>query len=650
MKYSVRAAVTVLTACGCLTAAAADTLELAPVIVTASRYEKTDLETPATTEVITAEQVETMGAQSALDAMRFATGVIYKANTVGDTGGEFLIRGKRRGTLVLLDGMPLNYRNGYADLDTIPAEMIERIEVVRGGGAVLYGSDATGGVINVITKKQRQNIASVSAGNFDRQRHQIVVGDGKFSVGYTLDKKGTVLHTSQPSNGKIFHFHGGTKQIGEVQWNITDELRFRTTYNDYHYKRSYNYVTKGPEPVIYDWRDIHSKDWQAGLQYEKDGLSATLAYHNTDSKTQYTYWDYAGKTSAELLGILDRKYYYDTIDRLYSFDLHKEWQTERGTALFGVSADHSFYRISQRNKPKWNKSTGRFIGYEDPAFSQYSRNVYSAYASYEHHFNDRHMLSGAMRETWTGNSYGDKEYNQFTPQIQYLYTPSETVSWFVSYGESFTLPTLPDLYGKGDTAGNAKLEPETGKHYELGVKYRHENTLWKVSLFRADVKNFMRLKDVKDPVTGEPISVPLNEDTKNAGVEISVTHDFRNGWSADAGLVFQNPKFFDASKAAKGWQRDYGRIQANAGVSYRSERWDAGLYGSYLGRRVLSSYQEEVRPLFITAFHLAYRQPSGVEIFLDVDNVLNRRDITSHVSSRYNMQPRNYLLGVKYRW
>lgn len=89
MKYSVRAAVTVLTACGCLTAAAADTLELAPVIVTASRYEKTDLETPATTEVITAEQVETMGAQSALDAMRFATGVIYKANTVGDTGGSF---------------------------------------------------------------------------------------------------------------------------------------------------------------------------------------------------------------------------------------------------------------------------------------------------------------------------------------------------------------------------------------------------------------------------------------------------------------------------------------------------------------------------------------------------------------------------------
>lgn len=63
-----------------------------------------------------------------------------------------MIRGKRRGTMVLVDGIPLNVRTGYYDLDRINIADVERIEVVRGGGAVLYGSDATGGVINIITK------------------------------------------------------------------------------------------------------------------------------------------------------------------------------------------------------------------------------------------------------------------------------------------------------------------------------------------------------------------------------------------------------------------------------------------------------------------------------------------------------------------
>ena len=67
-----------------------------------------------------------------------------------------MIRGKRRGTMVLVDGIPLNVRTGYYDLDRINIADVERIEVVRGGGAVLYGSDATGGVINIITKNKRK--------------------------------------------------------------------------------------------------------------------------------------------------------------------------------------------------------------------------------------------------------------------------------------------------------------------------------------------------------------------------------------------------------------------------------------------------------------------------------------------------------------
>ena len=91
-------------------------------------------------------------------------------------------------------------------------------------------------------------------------------------------------------------------------------------------------------------------------------------------------------------------------------------------------------------------------------------------------------------------------------------------------------------------------------------------------------------------------------------------------------------------------------MQLNGGVTYRDDDWQVSLQAAYTGERVLSSYQEEVRPLLITSLHVAYTPTEEWEVYFDADNLLNREDITSHVSSRYNAQPFNYLLGVKYRF
>lgn len=137
---------------------AEEVYSLEPVLVTAERYEKRDIEIPATTAVYKQEELEKTGASTLEDALRFSTGIVFKSETSGSGGGEFLIRGKRRGTLVMVDGIPLNFRTGYYDLDTIPVETVKQVEVIRGGGAVLYGSDTTGGVINIITDKKKHKI------------------------------------------------------------------------------------------------------------------------------------------------------------------------------------------------------------------------------------------------------------------------------------------------------------------------------------------------------------------------------------------------------------------------------------------------------------------------------------------------------------
>ncbi len=650
-KLLLTAAVAAVCAGGNVQTAEAVVYELNPIVVTATRYDKADLEVPATTQIVSAEQLETTGAVNAEEALRYTTGVIYKASTAGMGGGEFLIRGKRRGTLVMVDGVSINFRNSYANLDNIPIDDIERVEIIRGGGAVMYGSDAIGGVVNIITKKKKDNSVTLSAGNFGRQSHGFQVGNDKVHLGFLYDKRGEILNTSQPSttknkyDSKFFHFHGGEKYVGTLNFNINENLHLRTMYADHNYSRSYNYANK-PAPARYDDRETDHRELQAALQYNKEGLSATLSFHRQMSRTMYDYYNYAAKESAEFLGKLDRQYHYEYTDKMLSFDIHNEWEHRHGVVIAGASIDHNSYDFYANNKPKWDRRSGQFVGYNPETINDYSRNVYSLYASYEHDFNEEHMMTLSGRQTWTGNSPGEKEFHEFTPQVQYLYRPSEDLSFFASYGESFTLPTMNDLYGKGYDAGNVGLKPETGKHYEVGAKYRHDNALWKISVFDSDVKNFMRVK--KDQVTGEDIAV--NEDTKNKGVEISVDLQHNEHFSSNWGLVVQNPKFYDARYPEDGWQRDYGRLQMNGGLRYKKDKWSVAFNASYLGRRVLSSYQEEVRPLLMTSLQVSYRPTENYEIFFDADNLFDREDITSHVSSRYNAQPFNFILGAKYQF
>ena len=637
-------------------AAAAETAEdpdllytLDPIVVTASRYEKKDLDVPATTSVYNHKQLEATGATTVEGALRYATGIVYKANTVGSSGGEFLIRGKRRGTLVMVDGVPLNVRTGYYDLDNISLNDVDRIEVIRGGGAVLYGSDTTGGVINIITREKKARSANVSFGNFGQQKHSLSLQEGNLGVGVAYEKLGARDHVSLPSietnkfNSKYFNFEGGHKTIVSLTYKFDDALKVQADYARHDYKRSYHYAYK-PTPVIYDFRDISDDEYKFRLHYAKDGWQANLFYHKAHGTTNYTYWNYAARNSSVLLGILDRTYLYESTDKVFGFDVQKEFHAGRDTYLVGFNAYRESYDHSETNKPKWKKANGRFDKYLPPTHVDYARNVSSVFASWSHPFDDHHSAILSARETWTSGTPDGTEYSEFTPQIQYLYKMTDATSLYASVSKSFTLPTMGDMYGKGSTIANPGIRPEIGWHYETGVKHISGAHQWKLALFKSDVKDFIRLQTVG----GE--NVAMNEDTRNLGVELTCDIAGKNGWSANWGVSYGNPEFYDARYPENGWQRSYGRLQLTGGVQYQKDKWSCALNGSYLYDRVLEKYQEGVRPLFITGLNLSYRPMADHEVYLNVDNLFNRADITSHVLSRYVALSTNFTLGYRVRF
>ncbi|WP_043526952.1 ligand-gated channel protein [Litchfieldella xinjiangensis] len=135
--------------------------QLSNIVVTASGYEQQAKNAPASISVISREQLEERYYRDVTDALRDVPGVIVTGGGAGDNGADISIRGMpSQYTLILVDGKPQSTResrpNGSAGFEQDwlpPLQAIERIEVIRGPMSTLYGSDAIGGVINVITRK-----------------------------------------------------------------------------------------------------------------------------------------------------------------------------------------------------------------------------------------------------------------------------------------------------------------------------------------------------------------------------------------------------------------------------------------------------------------------------------------------------------------
>ena len=637
MKKLVGSAVMASVLCGLNVPVFAEALEeyaLDTIIVTATRTEKRDIDVPATTEILTSKRLEETGASSLEDAIKYTTGIVYKAETIGDNGGEFLVRGKRRGTLVMVDGVPMNFRTGYYDLDTINIADVEKVEIVRGGGAVLYGSDTSGGVINIITKSKRTNSISAEVGNYRRPKYQTSLQAGKFGIGASWNKKGSVDRTSMATSsdgsynpkGSYFKFYGGEKTIVSTNYKFNDAWKINYDYNNYDYIRGYNSEKTG---LATDKRFINREDNKITLSYDKDGWKGTMFYHKGTSDSRYHYWT-GGK-------FYPNSYFYGNDDVVKGIEITKDLQfDDANNLLIGLKAYNEKYSYYRRHDPNYPKANV-------PLSYAYDRNVYSVFAQLDHKFDERHDVIIGMRETWTGSTPDGTNYNEFTPQIQYVYKMDDSTSAFASVGKSFTMPTLTDMYGKDAVILNSAIKPEVGMHYEMGLKHISGDHTWKLSLFKSDVKDFITNSEDAD---GN--SVAINEDTKNMGIELSSEMVQDNGFSYNWGVSFSDPKYRTPKEDNGMWKRNYGRWLLNGGVNYNTGKFDVALNASMMADRVMQKYQVPVKPYLYTSLHASYKPIKNHEIYLNVDNLLDRYDVTSHVSSTYVSLGTNFMLGYKY--
>ena len=289
----------------CLAQGQADTVQLGQVTVTATLHASTRNETPTVVGVVDAERLEAVSAANLAEGLRFETGVRVE-NTCQNCGAnELRINGLGGAySQVLIDSRPLNSAlSGVYLLELLPATMIDRVEVMRGGGSALYGSSAVAGVVNVITREPLRN--SAEAANTTR----LVGGrtadwNNSFSASVVSDNRraGLFLFGHNRQRSPYDHDGDGYSELGLLKARMVgmrgyvrtgDYSKFGVEYHNLHEFRRGGDRFDLPSPMAHisegAEHDIHSGslkwDW-----FSPDGRSALALFASAQHVDRQSYY------------------------------------------------------------------------------------------------------------------------------------------------------------------------------------------------------------------------------------------------------------------------------------------------------------------------------------------------------------------------
>ena len=374
-----------------------DTIRLRQVVITATQHTVTRSEAPTTVGIVDGKQMEAVGAVSLGDGLRFSTGLRVE-NTCQNCGSnELRINGLGQAySQILIDSRPLNSAlAGVYLLDQLPTTIIDRIEVLRGGGSALYGSNAIAGVVNIITREPRRNEASI--GN----NTQLIGGkswdvSNSFSASLVSDDRraGLAIFGHNRMRNPYDHNGDGFSEIGQMKGRMVGFRGYLRTFDfsklNLEYHNIHDFRRGGdrfdlPSPLAHisegGEHDIHSAqlkwDWLpasgirhaslfASMQHidrqsyygERDDdepvgtaygytTNLTLNYGGLYSRHFDTLWFMPAEFTAGVEHTVDRLHDYtlgatDTLNQnitTLSSYLQNEWKNRRWSILVGARVD-----------------------------------------------------------------------------------------------------------------------------------------------------------------------------------------------------------------------------------------------------------------------------------------------------------------------
>lgn len=648
-----------LLVCGPVSAAAEPALELGEVVVTATRQEEDISRVPANVTIVTAEQIAQSPANTVPELLRNIAGVLV--NDIAGNGRNYTVDLRGFGetaslnTLVLVDGRRINQADlSGVDWSLIPKSRVERIEIVRGGrGSVLYGDNAPGGVINIITKQGGRDLtvsAGLSGGSYDTYAGEAAVSGSAGTARFAVDG------AYRTSDGYRDNSDTDVRDFGlSLDYDLSDRLfvRLKAGFHDDETSLPGALLQSELDSGVSRRDSLHpddyadTQDWylQGGVQlYVNDNsyLEMDAAWRERDVEF-FSFFDvgeYEGDTRLETLTIAPK------------LVVNEEFLGRDAKLLLGFDFEDSEEDLD-------NKSI--FFGFPSTSSYELSRTSYGLYAHLEAALTEYFTVSGGARsdradfdfkslDDGTSDSV-DLDEDLYTLGLNY--TVPGGISLYASYAKSFRYPVLDEMYNFFNNSVNSSLGAQTADDFEVGARYRSEAGLsLAVNFFHSLTKDEIFL----DPALFANLN--LDGDTIRQGVELAASLEL------DRLLLSGSYTYRDTE--IDGGQYDGNEVpnvpehQASVGAQVPlSEKLRLGLTGTYVGeRRFISDFanaQDKQDDYFLLSGRLSYYLPQGTA-YLVVNNILDEEyeeyGALNYLGEKgYYPSPEiNFLAGVDFRF
>lgn len=610
-------------------------------VSTAARQEMSKVSTPANMVVITNEEIMAKGYRNVLDALDNIPGVQVSRPGYGGGWERVYIQGDSR-VLVLMDGrrlsshlgnMPEGFTNGNStyDLGTLPdPEIIDRIEVVKGAGAAMYGSDAVGGVINIITKLPVKDevILEGQMGSFKTYKYNGILTGKRGKWGLLV--AGGTYHQ------KDFDYKdGGSKMMDNSKYEL-DSLGLKVTGE-----------FTGTDRLVLHYQHTFKEGGLPfgikGLGFDKVGYGERL---QNSISADYT-WN--TETPGNTGGI---KVYHHYSDETFTTNYegsatHRKISENRD----GVQAYQNI-AIGRKNlmtvgfsheKSKFGNEEGSFLtNPEDMTNTAF-------FLTDNWNFNDKTSLNVGVRYD---------HYNKFGSETTLHAGLNQKVGKkghaYLSWGQVFNVPTAVQLYGNGEYldfrhVGNPDLKAEKGYNWNLGYEANlNEKTNIGVNFFYSKLDDAIAVGIVSESDESF-ISRNIGKLTKR-GMELSFKHKFSDKWALNGSYTYMA-----ADNEQDETIRDYyfAPNSYKLGVSYTTKKWDVNLMARAATGLAGGEYFN--RSSYLTMDLAArYKINKDWEVFGKVYNLTNAAYATRALAdkglSAYPMPSRWFVLGVKYKF
>lgn len=589
-------------------------------VVTASRTKTAIVDTPVNMSVIDAQTIESRHYTDVAEALKDVPGADVISAGTGAFEKKVILNGDER-VVVLVDGRRVNIDMGTMsrasfDLNQLPdVAQIERIEVVKGHGGALYGSDAVGGVVNIITKKADHKFGKRSFAMGSNQAR-----DFKSVYAFKKGKTGVTLSGSKYKQGYYKYKDAATDSTNRWPYNSKYEN------NKFSIKVDQEFTDTTSMTVGYDYSKFEGYH---------PGSMDYLSLNPVDKKTNNFYAQYnwlVNDEDAGFVNVYHNQYEYFNQGNMEEKDTGFEAQqtltvAANDTLVFGAS-----YRKAKASNPasysgeKDINNAAVFVNNTWEFMPSWSLNTGVRYDKHSE-FGSETTMSAGLNKKFDENSHA-----------------------YFNWGQVFKAPTMDDLYYFSDAFhmyGDPNLKPETGDTWTIGYGTTiNDKTDINISYFQSNLEDAIHWDSAPDFSSSQVKNI---EEQKKNGMEISIDHELNDNWDLTASYTYVRVR---NNNNNSGFVRDVKYVPNvyRLGVRYHDLKWNADLTmragsGADHASFVDSSY-------LTMDMAVTYKADANWSIFAKGYNLTNEAyaDCGGVYKGSYNYpaQARRFMVGAEY--